>query len=732
MKWRFNLGFGAKLLLAPISVLVLLLLVAAVGLYGLKSQRDALQELYEVRLTHFQLAGALARGAQQSYGGAYQILTWANLNFPKEKIDQLIQENSKTIGTAAANLDALVSAQSDEAGRTLGESARAELGAYRKSLKDVMELAQDDTATAATYMDKADKQYAQLSASIAKLEKLEEAKSAAAYAGAQANSILVLEVQGLIVLLSVAASIMLTMLVKRAILTQIGGDPVLVMEVAQRVSAGDLSSDIELKRGDQSSILHAMQEMMQRLRRFEAAQRELAHRHKEGGISHRIATSDLPGSFGSMAAQINEIVAQHIGVSSRVVAVVQGYAHGDFSDELEELPGEYAATTAALGGVKQSFQAINAEVLRLAESAARGDFTTRGDASAFQNDFARLVVALNGLMEISDRGLADLSRVLTAIADGNLAVRIDSGLEGTFAQVEDDARRTIEQLRTVVTSIRQGTESINTAAREMAQGNHDLSARTEQQAANLEETASSMEQLMAAVRQNAQSANEANQLTSNAAKVAQKGGAVVGDVVETMDSISQSARKIAEIIGVIDGIAFQTNILALNAAVEAARAGEQGRGFAVVATEVRALAQRSSAAAREIKDLIEDSVSKVNAGSTQVNLAGATMREIMASVQSVKDIMAAIAAASTEQSAGIAQVTQAVGQMDETTQQNAALVEEAAAAAGSVEQQARQLVESVAVFRLPADGAELDDGVVDVLLEAPRRLTAPRRLVAAR
>ncbi|AEJ00796.1 methyl-accepting chemotaxis sensory transducer [Nitrosomonas sp. Is79A3] len=261
-----------------------------------------------------------------------------------------------------------------------------------------------------------------------------------------------------------------------------------------------------------------------------------------------------------------------------------------------------------------------------------------------------------------------------------------------------------DSLVKIVSEIRSGTDTISTASGEIASGNLDLSQRTEEQASSLEETASSMEELTSTVRQNADNARQANQLAAGASEVAVKGGAVVGQVVQTMSSINESSKKIVDIISVIDGIAFQTNILALNAAVEAARAGEQGRGFAVVATEVRTLAQRSAAAAKEIKELISDSVSKVEDGTRLVDEAGATMDEIVSAVKRVTDIMAEISAASQEQSSGIEQVNQAVTQMDEVTQQNAALVEEAAAAAESMQEQAQTLTQAVSTFKLSGDG----------------------------
>jgi methyl-accepting chemotaxis protein len=255
-------------------------------------------------------------------------------------------------------------------------------------------------------------------------------------------------------------------------------------------------------------------------------------------------------------------------------------------------------------------------------------------------------------------------------------------------------------LQTTVTQVRSATDSINTASAEIASGNQDLSARTEQAASNLEETAASMEQLTSTVRQSADAARQANQLASSASEIAVRGGSVVGQVVTTMDEINASSKKISDIIGVIDGIAFQTNILALNAAVEAARAGEQGRGFAVVAGEVRNLAQRSAEAAKEIKGLIGSSVDRVEAGSRLVAEAGQTMSEIVGSVQRVSDIIGEITAASGEQSDGIGQVNVAVNQLDQMTQQNAALVEESAAAAQSLKDQAKQLAQVVQVFRI--------------------------------
>lgn len=287
-----------------------------------------------------------------------------------------------------------------------------------------------------------------------------------------------------------------------------------------------------------------------------------------------------------------------------------------------------------------------------------------------------------------------------AIGNGDLSTQIKARSNDEMGQLLSGLENMRQNLVQTVTIVRQGSSSIAVSSGEIATGNMDLSARTENQAASLEETASSMEELTSTVQQNADNARQANTLALKASGVASKGGQVVGDVVHTMNSIKDSSKKIVDIIGVIDGIAFQTNILALNAAVEAARAGEQGRGFAVVASEVRSLAQRSASAAKEIKELINDSVSKVETGSRLVDDAGHTMDEIVVSIKGVADIMAEITAASAEQSDGIAQVNIAITKMDEAVQQNAALVEEAAAAAGSMQEQANNLNQAVSIFKL--------------------------------
>ena len=402
-----------------------------------------------------------------------------------------------------------------------------------------------------------------------------------------------------------------------------------------------------------------------------------------------------PAAALQRLAALSQTVTTEMVIGGRTYRVVTSPVFSTQGERLGSV-GEWQDRTDEL--------AVEREVSDIVSAASRGDFEHRLSLAGKEGFFKQLAEGMNRLSEVTSSGLEDVAGVLTKVAQGDLTHTIEADYQGLFGRLKDNTNGTIARLREVIGQIQDATDAINTAAKEIASGNQDLSARTEEQASSLEETASSMEQLTGTVKQNADNARHANQLAGNAQQVAEKAGAVVGQVVGTMSAIHQSSSKISDIISVIDGIAFQTNILALNAAVEAARAGEQGRGFAVVATEVRSLAQRSAAAAREIKGLISDSVEKVETGNKLVDQAGRTMEELVSSIKNVARIMADIAEASREQSTGIEQVGLAVSQMDEVTQQNAALVEEAAAAAESLEEQAQALAQSVSVFDLGSAG----------------------------
>ena len=470
---------------------------------------------------------------------------------------------------------------------------------------------------------------------------------------------------------------------------------------AEAVARGQLGLRIPPGGQDEAGrLLRAMAAMQAQLNAVSDAQRTLAEQHRQGMLDERIDSGRFAGDFARMVEEINAVVDGHVQAQLKMAAVMQSYAEGDLRPDMPRLPGKQAAISDAMDTVKQRLGEINAAIRRVAEAASRGDFSVRGDAGRFNHDFRVMIDGLNRLVQTVDEQLAEVSRVLQALADGDLTQTMRGQAEGVFARIRDDANGMVGQLHGIIGAIADSARTVSAAAAEIAAGNADLSARTEQQAASLEETAASMEELTSTVRQNAENAQSANRLAIGAGEVAQRGGNVVSQVVSTMGEINAQSRKVEDIIGVIDGIAFQTNILALNAAVEAARAGEQGRGFAVVASEVRSLAQRSADAAKEIKGLIAATVQKVGSGSALVDSAGSTMAEMLTSVKRVTDIMKEISAASAEQSSGIEQVSTTVTHMDEATQQNAALVEQASAAARSMQEQSERLRDAVQRFRL--------------------------------
>jgi methyl-accepting chemotaxis protein len=400
--------------------------------------------------------------------------------------------------------------------------------------------------------------------------------------------------------------------------------------------------------------------------------------------------------------QLKKVQALRAKYQAAKVEVMDAKKAGDSITAERRFDEGFAPAAQAYSGALQELLTMQRQTIDQMAHASRAAYDER----------SRFVLLLNGLMialgafaavTITRSIIRPLSRavkVAETVADGDLTGSFDNGRRDEIGDLLRAMQSMNDGLARVVSEVQQGTRTIAAGSTEIASGNLDLSARTEQQASSLEETAASMEELTSTVRHNADNATQANQMAQAASAVAARGGEIVGQVVDTMGAIDSASRKIVDIIGVIDGIAFQTNILALNAAVEAARAGEQGRGFAVVASEVRNLAQRSATAAREIKALIGDSVAQVNTGTALVQQAGATIEEVVASVARVTDIMAEITAASREQSAGIDQVNAAITQMDQATQQNAALVEEAAAAASSMQEQSARLDELMRRFRL--------------------------------
>jgi methyl-accepting chemotaxis protein len=435
----------------------------------------------------------------------------------------------------------------------------------------------------------------------------------------------------------------------------------IIMETISQFGNGDFSATIKEFPGEKAIINKNIKKIGGNLKGLIDSVNWVSGAHEQGDIDMNLRDDMFKGDFSTLAKCVNKMMAGLLEMNQKSMDVVKAFGEGDFDAPLEQFPGKKAFINETIEQVRSNLKALNEDAQMLANAAHEGRVSVRADASRHSGDYRKIVEGMN---------------------------------------------ETLDMIVEPIAAVKEAIETITTAANEISTGNNDLSSRTEQQASSLEETAASMEELASTVKQNAENAQQANQLALTASGVAVKGGKVVSEVVSTMSGINDSAQKIEAIISVIDGIAFQTNILALNAAVEAARAGEQGRGFAVVAGEVRNLAQRSASAAKEIKELIVDSVSKTSEGTKLVENAGLTMDEVVQSVQRVADIISEISAASQEQTTGINQVNQAVTSMDETTQQNAALVEEAAAAAESLVEQAVQLSDVVSVFKLGNEGKQ--------------------------
>jgi methyl-accepting chemotaxis protein len=733
---RLALGFGA--------ITALLVVVAITAVVNLRGVGHLVTDVVEDRMPKTQTANEILKHVNRIARATRNMVIVANKDEVAAERDTVMASRKEIAG----HLERLQKTIHSEKGKAVLKEVMDARTAYVAGVDGFLETYKSGKLEDARYALTHDIRKAQ-AAYFEALYKLIEfqtnimkADGVKATGAVTSTTWLILIASAAAVLLGMAIAVLIT----RGLTRQLGGEPAYAAEVAGRIANGDLSTDVAMRAGDDASLMAAIKKMQANLR-----EREVKDADSRGQIAainrvQAVIEFKLDGTIvdananfcSALGYALDEIKGRHhslfaepsyaasaeyrafweklnrgeydagqykrLGKGGREIWIQASYnpimdANGK-PVKVVKYATDVTEQVKAAAAMKQAVE----QTQEVATAAKDGDLARRIPMDGKSGMIEALCSGVNGLMQTTDVAINDVVRMLGALASGDLTQKITGDYKGAFGKLKDDANKTVDNLMDIIHQIKEATETINTASGEISQGNSDLSQRTEEQASSLEETASSMEELTSTVKQNAENARQANQLAVSASDVAVKGGDVVKQVVTTMSGISESSKKIADIIGTIDGIAFQTNILALNAAVEAARAGEQGRGFAVVATEVRNLAQRSANAAKEIKALIGDSVDRVGAGTKLVDEAGQTMDEIVNSVKRVTDIMAEITAASQEQSAGIEQVNQAITQMDEVTQQNAALVEQAAAAAESMQEQAGNLVQSVATFKLDAHG----------------------------
>ena len=737
-QFKFLKDFNIKTRLTAIVGLlsVLLLVIGGMGLFGMSKAKEDLHTAYEGSIVPISQIASI-----QNLLLLNRLNIAASLNMPiPEVILKNTAEVERNIEKSSRLWDDYMAAQLTNNGKILADKF-VENGKYlvENGLKPaIAALRANDMTEARIDMDKINTLYPMVGESIQKLMQSQLDTAGQAFGTAQSRY----ETINIISISLMAAGIALV-LWQGWLLIHVIIRPLEVSIVHfRRIAQGNYSNAIEVEhRNEVGRVMEAIKSMQTRLGFDVAETRRIADENllvknaldnvstgvmiadNSGkiiyvnksvssilGKAEQYIREDLPdfSADNLIGSRIDDFHTNHAYQAELLASLTDTYVAGI------ELGGRSIAVTVnpvineqgqRLGTVvewkdRTDEVAVEKEVSTIVVASSMGDFTKRFDLHGKVGFLRELGEGLNQMLFTCETGLNEVARVLGALSRGDLTESITNNYQGTFGQLKDDSNTTVEKLKEIIHKIRDATHNINNGSKEIASGNNDLSYRTEQQAASVEETVANMCELTSIVQTNAKNAEHANQLAIAASEVADKGGVIVGKVVATMGELNEASHKIGDIISVIDDIAFQTNILAFNAAVEAARAGEYGQGFAVVAAEVRHLAQRASVSAGEIKSLIEDSVRRINGGSKLATQAGLTMEEILSSVRGVTGMMSNITAASIEQSAGIEQVNQAIAQMDNATQQNAALVEQAAAAAESLKEQAQNLAMTVDCFRL--------------------------------
>ncbi len=620
------------------------------------------------------------------------------------KMDQQIEQSITLIRQAFQEYQNFISDSTD---KKMLEEDEAAFAAYLEHTNPIVKLSRDNINEEAvkqllsdSYAQYYEDLYAKLNAHIEYNNNL--AKQATVLAKQEKSTALFFSI--LIFIIIAVCLILIGGFILRELKKQLGGEPQTVVEITNRISRGDLSSHIQVSQNDQTSMLASIASMQHHFKNLIEEISTIIGKAASGDFNYQMNLQNKQGfalEIGQKLNELNQTLLQQIGGNPEDGArVASAIAAGNLEVSIPVRSGDHRSMMYAMSIMSNTLKEIINEIQEMVNAATNGQFHHKIELNNRKGYAHHLGQLLNTLSDTTQEALSDIAHIAQTLSKGDLTKTIEKQYPGIFGESVEAINNTVHNLRHLVRSVIDSVNLIGSAASEIAAGNQDLSSRTEEQASSLEQTAASMEELTGVVRKNSENTTEANQLSQKAAGVATKGGDVVNASVETMREITTSSNRISEIISVIDGIAFQTNILALNAAVEAARAGELGKGFAVVANEVRSLSLRTTESAKQVKDLIQDSSVQVERGTEQAQRAGETMSEIVGAIDSVSRLISEISHASNEQRDGIEQVNKAIGQMDEVTQQNAALVEQVAAAAESLENQAQQLKQQVGTFRI--------------------------------
>jgi methyl-accepting chemotaxis protein len=729
------ISFKARLLLGFLSVIILMTVISASNLINLANTERDLTEINNTLLPNALLMGQMARDivlVHQFLSDVSASRSPAGYGDAEKSARDFKQGLRQFRGHIAGNTAKLNEADMLEANFDLF---------YRDGKRMAFAYTNEGLEAGNAAMQDFDHESYKLSSQMIKLR---NAEVNAAKSHVNAITEITRQVSALLWTMSlsiIGLALAIAFYLTRHLSKQIGIDPLYAKGITKEIAAGDLSRNIRLDAGDHDSLLHAIKNMQQKL----LARRIAEHKAAEEILRIKMALDNT--SVGIVLADnerniiyvnksaVNAFSKIETEIRKQIPSFSAANLVGNSLDSFYPNPRQQAevfealtcthSEDIALGGRTMMVVAnpvvnpqserigtvtewhdrtaeaiVEKEVSTIVVAASVGDFSKRFDLHGKAGFLRELGEGLNQMLFTCETGINDIVRVLAALSRGDLTEAIGKNYQGTFKQLKDNANTTVEKLEQMVHQIKDATDCINNGAKEIASGNSDLSYRTEQQAASLEDAAASMHQLTAAVQHNAENAKRADQLSTDAAAIANQGSMAVGEVVETMNAIKESSQKIEQIVAVIDDIAFQTNILAFNAAIEASHAGMHGQGFSVVASEVRHLAQRAAASTEEIKKLIESSVEKIDNGNKLAAKAGSTMTEILAAIHDVSSMMSEITTASVEQSAGIELVNQTICEMDDMTQQNAALVEHAAATAELLEKQAQTLVGMVSGFKI--------------------------------